>query len=381
MNFNMKMGGKKMKKCMSYILIFTLIFTLIGCTEKKAENVREKDRFDIKAANDIVESYIKNIALEKYDKANELLSEKVKTDVKDIKPNDLKIKGFRTEEMSENAGEGNFRLNVVKANMNKPETQIVEYKFKVIKDGIDYKIEEIKTTLLMEAFHSFDEIRFRKKSELGTFLLTDMEGLPKYAYSKDDSAQMKSKIVPKSSFGPIVLDYTGDIVAISTIGNGRYIGLLTFDDSMETQGQGGGGGGSGVGNPNSSGAGGEQRDTQSRKMPKEKPIGKQIVSCDIMENAVIENMIFSKDEKLLAVQYSKDGNRSIRVYNVGDGELIKFNFEEEYPLNKVNIVLRGFEEETMKYTIVPKDKQNGIEKYVGNWELDLKEFKAKKSES
>ncbi|PRR73365.1 hypothetical protein [Clostridium thermopalmarium] len=370
-----------MKKCMSYILIFTLIFTLIGCTEKKAENVREKDRFDIKAANDIVESYIKNIALEKYDKANELLSEKVKTDVKDIKPNDLKIKGFRTEEMSENAGEGNFRLNVVKANMNKPETQIVEYKFKVIKDGIDYKIEEIKTTLLMEAFHSFDEIRFRKKSELDTFLLTDMEGLPKYAYSKDDSAQMKSQIVPKSSFGPIVLDYTGDIVAISTIGNGRYIGLLTFDDSMETQGQGGGGGGSGVENPNSSGAGGEQRDTQSRKMPKEKPIGKQIVSCDIMENAVIENMIFSKDEKLLAVQYSKDGNRSIRVYNVGDGELIKFNFEEEYPLNKVNIVLRGFEEETMKYTIVPKDKQNGIEKYVGNWELDLKEFKAKKSES
>lgn len=371
-----------MKKYISYMLIFIIIFTFIGCTKQKAENVREKDRFDIKIANNIVESYIKSIAAEKYNEANELLSEKVKTDVNDIKPNDLKIKGFRTEEMTESSGEGSFRTNVVKSNTNKPETQVIEYRFKVIKDGIDYKIDEIKTSLFREAFQDFDEIRLRKEQDLDTFLITAMEGLPKYAYSKDDNAKMKSQLVPKGNFGIITLDYTGSTIAITTTGEDAYIGVLAFDDSMETQGQnkgGGQGGGQNGGQNGGGGANGQQGGAQNGKMPKEKPIGKQLLSCDVMQKTTVEDMVFSKDEKLLAIQYKKEGNRSIRVYNIGNGELIKFKFEEEYPLNKVDIIFKGFEKDTMKYTVVPKGEQKDVSEYVGNWEMDLKEFKAKKS--
>ncbi|QGU96581.1 hypothetical protein GOM49_17130 [Clostridium bovifaecis] len=366
-----------MKKYISYMLIFIIVFTLIGCTKQKAENVREKDRFDIKVANNIVESYIKNITAEKYNEANDLVSERVKTDVKDIKPNDLKIKGFRTEEMTESSGEGNFRVNVVKSNVNKPETQVIEYRFKVIKDGIDYKIDEIKTSLFREAFQSFDEIRLRKEQDLDTLLITAMEGLPKYAYSKDDNAKMKSQLVPKGNFGVITLNYTGSTIAITTTGEDTYIGILAFDDSMETQGQ-NKGGGQGGGQQGDGGANGQQDGNQKGKMPKEKPIGKQLLSCDVMQKTTVEDMIFSKDEKTLAIQYQKEGKRSIRVYNIGSGELIKFKFEEEYPLNKVDVILKGFEKDTMKYTVVPKGEQKDVSEYVGNWEMDLKEFKAKK---
>lgn len=377
----MKMGDETMRKYVRHAFIFIISVSLLGCTENKVENVREKDRFDIKVANSIVESYIKNIAAEKFNAANELLTEKIKTDTKDIKPNDLKIKGFRTEEMNETAGEGNFRVNVVKANINKPETQIVEYRFKVIKDGIDYKINEINTSPFREAFQSFDEIRLRKENELDTLLITSMEGLPKYAYSRDDNGKMKSQLVPRNKFGVISLDYSGKTVAITTTGNNTFIGVLAFDDSMETQGGKGGqsGGKEGGEGGGGGGAGGQQDGQQQGKMTREKAIGKELLSCDIMTNTTIDNIVFSKDEKLLAVQYTKEGNKSIRTYTIGSGELIDFSFEEEYPLNKVNVIFTSFEEDIMKYTVVPKGEAEGVNEYIGNWELDLKEFKAKKS--
>lgn len=367
-----------MKKIISYSMAFIIMFSLLGCSNQKVEDVREKDRFDIKAANKLVESYIKSIAAEKFDEANEFLSDKIKTDTKNIQPNDLKIKGFRTEEMTESAGEGNFRVNIVKSNMKKPETQIIEYRFKVKKDGIDYKIDEINTSVFKEAFQSFDEIRLRKENQLDTLLVTTLEGLPKYSYSKEDSAQMKSQLVPKKSFGVITLDYSGETIAITTTGDSVFIGVLNFDDSMETQGS-SGGVGQGGGQQGGGGANGQQGGEQQGKMPREKAIGKQLLSCDVIQKATIENMGFSKDEKLLAVQYTKEGNKSIRVYNIGSGELIKFNFEEEYPLNKVEITFAGFEKDIMKYTVSPKGEVEGISEYIGEWELDLKEFKAKKA--
>lgn len=369
-----------MKKYISCILSIAMIFLFIGCTQKKAENVREKDRFDIKEANKIVDAYIKSITDEKYDEASRLLTEKVKSNTGEIKPNDLKIKGYKTEEMTESGGEGSFRVKVVKSNASNPETQVLDYRIKVIKDGIDYKINEIKTSNFKEAFKDFDSIRIRKENSVETYLVTKFDGLPKYAYSKDDNAKMKSQVIPKDNYGIITLDYTGDLIALSTIGsNNTFVGILTFDDAVSTQG-GAGGSKKGEGDQGDQQGGKDQQGGAEGKNLKEKPIGKELISCDIIENGKLENMVFSKDEKLLAVQYTKGNNKSIKVYNVGSGDLIKTKFEEEYPLGKVDVIFMRFEKEKMLYRVLPKNEQDKNNEYVGDWELDLKSFKIKKAE-
>lgn len=365
-----------MKKYISCILSIAMIFMFIGCTQKKAENVREKDRFDIKEANKVVDTYIKSIANEKYDEASRLLTEKVKSNTGEIKPNDLKVKGYKTEEMTESGGEGSFKVKVVKSNASNPETQVLDYRIKVIKDGIDYKINEIKTSNFKEAFKDFDSIRIRKENSVETYLVTKFDGLPKYAYPKEDNGKMKSQIIPKDNYGIITLDYTGDLIALSTVGSDNtFIGILTFDDAVSTQGAGGTKKGGG-----DQGNQGDQQGGTEGKTLKEKPIGKELTSCDIIENGKLENMVFSQDEKLLAVQYTKGNNKSIRVYNTGSGELIKIKFEEEYPLGKVDVIFMRFEKEKMLYRVLPKNEQDKNNEYVGDWELDLKSLKIKKAQ-
>lgn len=363
-----------MRRYISHILILFMIFILTGCDKQNTEDVKQKDIFDIDIARNTVESYINRVSAGKYDEANELLTEKVKTDVKDIKTTKLKINGFKIEEMSEVGRGGEFEANVTKSNMTKPESQIIKYRFRVIKDGIDYKIDEIKVMPFREAFQSFGEIRLRKEDEADTLLVVDMEGIPISVHPQDDSGKFGSKIIPKGKFGAITLDYSGKSLAISTTGGDTYICILNIDDSTETQG--GNGKQGDDGEEGSSGAGDKQNLSQGQKTIREKSIAKKLISCDIMENTTLENMVFSKDEDLLAVQFKKEGNRLIRVYNTNSGELIDFKFEEEYPINKVNIAFAGFDEETMKYTVTAKEGADDVSQYVGYWELDLEKFKA-----
>lgn len=364
-----------MKKYVSYLMIVTMMALIIGCGKKTAENVKEKDSFNIKEANTIVESYLDAISAEKYEDAKKFLIENIKSDTKDLKSNDLKIKGYKIEEMNESAGEGNFRIKVAKSNLVKPEAQIIEYRIEVIKDGIDYKINEVKTANFKEVYTELDEIRLRKENEVETYLLANFQSLPKYAYSKDDNGKMKSQEVPKTKYGMITLNYTGDVAVISTVGEDTYLGLLSFDEVVETQGGEEKGQNSGKGETNS-GIGGQEG---KLKLMKEKPIGKSLISCDIISNGKIESMVFSQDEKLLAVQYTRNNEKSIKVYETGGGELIKVNFAEEYPLSKVDVLYVNFEKDKLLYKVVPKNPQEKDNEYIGDWELDLKTFKMSKS--
>lgn len=362
-----------MKKYISYIMILVMVAILIGCGEKTAENVKEKDAFDLKAANTLVEQYLDDISSESYERANKVLLENVKGNVKNIQPNNLKIKGYRIEELNESVGEGNFRVKVVKSNIVRPEAQVVEYRIKVVKDGIDYKISEVNASNFKEVYKELDEIRLRKEDEVDTYLLTNFKGLPKYAYAKGDNGKMNSEEVPLNEYGMATLNYSGDLAAISTLGKGTYIGILSFDESAFTQGSSQGGNQGGEGQEGQGGQGGQL------KLMKEKPIGQKFVSLDVIKGGKIENMVFSQDEKLIVVQYTKGEMKSIRVYGVGNGELIKTNFDEEYPLNKVNVIYTKFKKDKMLYKVMPKNDQEKNNEYVGDWELDLKTFKILKS--
>lgn len=359
-----------MKKYISYILVVFVIFSFMGCSEKKAENVKEKDNFDIKEASTTVDKYVKFIKNEDFTSGNKLLSDNMKTKEGSLTKNDLKIMGHKILEMSESNGEGNFKVQIVKSNLNAPETIITESMMTVIKKGMDYKIDKIDNSIKKEIFYRDKMLRLRKEKEVDTNLVIDTQGLPKYAYSKDDKAKMKIETVPKSNFGVIEFGYEGNKIAMTTFDSNTFVGILMLDDTMITQG-----------NDEQKGQG-EQQEEAGGKVLKEVPVGKQLLACDILNNSEVEFMMFSMDEKFLAVQYKTRDNskRCMRVYGVTSGELIPVMFEEEYPLSKVQVVFDEFQKEKALYKVIPKTEADKDNEYIGKWEMDLKEFKLKKAE-
>ncbi len=108
------------------------------------------------------------------------------------------------------------------------------------------------------------------------------------------------------------LSYSENFIAISTYDKNSYIGIITIDESKAVQGgqdqgeqgnqgdQGGAGGGE---------AG--QKETDIMEEIGEKPIGKEISSLDLLKGSKIDFMVFSPDEKFIAVQYETSDKTKI----------------------------------------------------------------------
>ncbi|WMJ80237.1 hypothetical protein RBU49_15650 [Clostridium sp. MB40-C1] len=363
---------KYIRNILTILVTISILLSFISCGQKKAEDVKEKDNFDMKMASLTVENYVKFTKNQQYDQANSLVSDSVKINKQDLTQNGLKITGYKMLEMNESNEGGNFKIEVIKSNESKPETLITESEIIVKKEGIDYKINKINTDIKKEIFFNDGMLRLRKENEVDTNLVTDMQGLPKYAYSKDDKAKMKMNIVPKTNFGIIEFGYEGTSIAMTTFDSDTFIAILMLDDTMTTQGN--------NDNPQDQQSTGDQKGKNGGKILKEVPLGKKITSCDILTNSKVEFMRFSLDEKYLAVQYIANDNskRAIRLYDTSNGDILSVNFEEEYPLNKVQVILGEFQNEKMKYKVIPKSESDKSNDYVGEWEMDLKELKLKK---
>lgn len=357
-----------MKKYTSYISIILIIFIMGGCANKEYENVKEKDVFNMKMATAVVEEYFHYLEVDKYKEAGDMLVGKAKTNTKDIRATSLKLKGHRISEVTESGGEGDFKIDVMKSNINRPETQVLEYRITVNKSGMDYKISDINSVVVKEVFRNLDQLRLRKENQVDNLLVMDMSGVTGYTYTKSDNGKLTSEMVPKKKFGMCALSYSGDTLAIITQDKDSYVGLVILDDTVQTQGE----------PEDEDKGGGESAKDKNTKMIKEKPIGKQLITCDLLKDTSIENMIFSKDDKLLAIQYKKGNDICVKVFDKENGECIPISFEEEYPLNKVYVIFKDFDKEKMIYNVVPKDSKDKSNKYTGQWELDLKKYKISK---
>jgi hypothetical protein len=202
---------------------------------------------------------------------------------------------------------------------------------------------------------------------------------PQYAFSKDDKGNLSKQEVPKNSFSVMNFGYEGERIAVSSYNKDSYVGIIKIDESMATQGGGGGGGGGeeqGGGPGSKSGEKGGQG-----TMAKEKPIGKEMTSVDLIKDAKVEFMTFSSGEKFLVVQYNKpDMGRCIRIYNTDSGELIKEKLEEKFPYGKVEIVFSSFDKDVVNFEVIQKDKEDKkAAEVAGKYQMNLKEeFKIKR---
>ncbi|MCB2311357.1 hypothetical protein LGL55_08830 [Clostridium tagluense] len=353
-----------MKKILSCLLIIFYVLSFTGCAKKESEEKVKVNAFEIKSATNVVDNYMSFLMKEDYENGKKLYTKELSKKNDQVKLNDVKIKGYKVTESNEVGRSGIFKVRVTRTSIVSPLCSLDEYSIKVVKDGAEYKISEINNMPQKEAFVEGVGIRYRDKKNVKTNLIIDVAGFPKYVYSRDDVAKLYKIMVPLKEFSPMNFSYEGEKLAVSTYNKNSFIGIVSIDESLAVQGDAGKSGGQ------SSQGGG------SDIIVKEKPIGKELITLDLLFNCKVEFMTFSLDEKFLLVQYTKENmGKYIRVYTVENGDMIPVNFEKDYPIEKVQIVFSSFGEDSMTYEVIPKSNINSSETdIIGKWKLNLKDF-------
>ncbi|APH18586.1 hypothetical protein [Clostridium botulinum] len=361
-------------------LIFTTTISLFGCKKNK-EDTKVTNDFDIKIATNLLNSYMESLIEENMEGAQRLYSKKLKKDKIKKENKDVKIKGYTTEQINEVGKSALFIAKVVSVNVKEPYTSVEEYKIRVIKEENEYKIDEVNISMDKEAFTKNNRIRYRNKNNVKTELIIKPSTLPDYSYAKDDKANIEKLTVPKKNIGPMSLSYSENFIAISTYDKNSYIGIITIDESKAVQGGQDQGDQGGQGEQGGAG-GGETRQEATDIMEEigEKPIGKEISSLDLLKGSKIDFMVFSPDEKFIAVQYeTSDKTKNTRIYQADSADIIPFKMEDKFPLNKVNVTLSSFATDSIIFNVSSKEKNDkNLTEFIGKWQLDLKEFKVKK---
>lgn len=362
-----------MKKLFCYIIGFCIIINFSGCKKSSLGESSVLKKFDIEKATKTVESYLKASMKNDASAMNNLYAKDFKKKTEDKKQSNLIITGYKLSEVTESGNMGIIKANIIKVNTQLPFTQLEESDFKIIKEKESYKIKEIDNKNESEVFAEGKQLRIRMKDKAKTLLVTKMDGIPKYYYSQEDKAKNNMLPVSLDQFGIMTLTYGGTAQAISTKGKNSYIEIVHYEEAMMTQG--------GTDKSGGESGGGTQQQGGEINVAPEKPIAKEIVPVDVLSDGVVDNMIFSQDEKLLAVQYTKNGiGTSVKIYKHKTGELVKFDFNKTYPIEKVDVIIDSFPKKGLIYNVKPKDKykdDSGVKAIIGKWQLDTEKFTVK----
>jgi hypothetical protein len=209
-------------------------------------------------------------------------------------------------------------------------------------------------------------LRVKEKTTPETKLLIDNSSIPKYAYNKDNKASVLKIETPEEDFEALSIDYTGYKLCM-TRSNDKYtyIALVGLDEAIAVQG--------------GADEGGDEKEKEKDRV-REKPIAKEVMSMDILENVKVEYALFSLEESAIVLQVNKEGTgRWIRLYDARSGDLTENDIDKMFSADDVELVFAGFEKETMFFDVISKGKlELSKDKILGRWKINLKDFAIEK---
>lgn len=363
------MGKNKIFRIIIVIMILSCSVSIFACTKKENENSNKKGKsFDIKETIKVAEDYMDNLMKGDYDACKNLYSEKFKSEL--IKTssnmvNEMPIMGYKIEETNQVGYSGMIKIDVTRASLNASYGTLHQYIIKISKIDDKYLIDSIVSTALKETFSKGITMRIRSKDDVNTNLLANFSGIPKYSFSKDDKSEMFKLKVPMQSFGACCISYSGEKVCISTTDlKDVYLAIISVDESLKTQGE---------ENKGTTQDGGKSEGEEV----KEKPVGKDIFSLDILRDTKVTHIVFSSDESFIEVSYERPSyGKFIRIYSTSNGDMIPFSFEEEYNIKNNDVEFVKFSKDFAIYKVIPKDNKS----MATMWQLNLKDFKSEKIE-
>lgn len=357
------------KKFLFTIILCISIMGFVGCTSNNIEMQKKKKNFNANAASNLVENYMRCLVRDDYDSAKKLYSDDMLKEEGKYKKSDIIVRGYNIQEVTEVSKSAIFKVATVSTKKD-AYVSLDQYIIQVIKEKDGYKIGEVKIKPVKEVFKDGQGIRMRDKNNVDTNLVIDKDMLPKYVFPKEDKLNLYREKVPQRSFGNMGIAFSGTKVLISTYDKNCYISSILIDESLAVQGQ-----------EDNKGGGESQKQDKGIKDIKEKPIGKEISNLDLLKDAKVDYMLFSQDEKFIMVQYTKNNaSKCIKLYDGDGGKMVPVKFEEAFPIDKVNVEYYYFDKDYMFFKVTPKKElKDEYKDLIGNWKLDLKDFKIKRT--
>ena len=357
-----------MKRFTAVLMLILLLCTGCSMMNKKTVKKDKKDSFDLNKAEETVKNYMNFIILDDYDNAKKILSDKAEG-VINISKSDYKIKGYNIDTKIKSGSSGVFKIKAARESMIMPKASLEDYYIEVTKEKSDYKITKIKNEIEKESFVGENGIRIRSDGDVETKLLIDIDGFPEYAYAKTDKIKLNKFSVPKDKFGAISFNYSGNKLAVSTFdGSSVFYGMVRINEAVSTQANGQGTQQQQQGGNGSSGS-------SSNGFAKEKPIGKELMPLDIIQNAKVQYMTFSPDEKYIAVQCADNKNDTfLNIYDAMSGDILPYESKDKVNASDEDIMFKYFDDKGNAF-FDTKEKKG--KKILKKWELNMENMKVK----
>lgn len=361
---------KKFFHFFSVAILGILFVTLSSCFSKGKEPAEaDIDVFKSKEVIGFVDSYMECLFKGEYSKA-EAMHLDGNDSFQNVEDN-LKIMGWNTEEVSNAVDGAMVKVMVCKSSKENVVSILERYDINVEKDNEEYKIKSVKISKEEESFKEGENLRIRQKNNVKTNLLIDKSGLPQYVYPKDDKEKIKeTQISPQSEFALSAFNYSGEKIAVSSEDKDAFISIIKIEEDLKVQGK--------ADDMDKKEKGDSSNDDKNNV--REIPIGKEIIPLDIIKDSKIELLIFSKDEKFLAVQYKDyEGTTRIRCYNSDSGDIVAEELVDKFPPDIYDLIFEGFDESNL-YLSARAKEYNDVENKVApvSVKINLKDFKIEK---
>lgn len=364
---------KKKILSLASLLLFTLML-FSACTESTVKE-EDVDIFSPKKSYEVADKYLELIKNNNIEEANKLCTENLISNNKEISTGTSRIIAYAPDNLIESSKSSFITFNVIRNSASEPKCDLDNYAIKVIKDGDQYKIDEIKATNLKQVFVRNKSLRMIGEDGGKSDLIISLNNIPKDIYLKENQLMLYKEKVPADNFGPVSLGYKGEKIAISTTsGDKAFISIAFIEESEETQGS------------TSQGEGGGNTEQQGSNVEggleelMDKPIAKKVIPLDMINGAKLDNLVFTQEERYLITQYINSSEvKRMKVYSGDTGDLVSLNFDEMFSDDKYNLELLEFEKDKFNINVSAKDGIKDIDtEILGEYKVDLEEKVIKK---
>lgn len=330
------------KRVLSCILVLT-ISILIGCSKVKEDNVASLDLFDVFKGKELATNYLINIRNGNIEKANEVCVKELVDNNVNLSEGVSDIAGFQLDKTIASSEFAYYIFNVIRDSSTEPKSDLESYTIKVNRNGDSYSVSEIKAKTQRELYIKNNSLRIIGEKGGKSSLVISLNNIPKDTYLRENKVMLYKEKVPNNNFGKVVLGFTGQKIAISTIDDkNAFICIAYIDNTLMENG-------ADViadsTNPQGSSISGLQEVL-------EKPITSKVVPVDLLNNVQIENFIFSKEDDNIAVNYkNQTGIDRLNIYKADDGTMIDAKLDEVFNKDIYNVKAEYFDDDKLIFDV------------------------------
>lgn len=349
------------KRVLSVILVLT-ISILIGCSKVKDDNEVSLDLFDVFKGKELATNYLINIRNDDIEKANEICVRELVDNNVNLSEGISDIVGFQLDKTIASSDFAYYIFNVIRDSSKEPKSGLESYTIKVNRNGDNYSISEIKAKPQRELYIKNNVLRIVGEKGGKSSLVISLNNIPKDTYLRENKIMLYKEKVPNNNFGKVVLGFTGQKIAISTIDDkNAFICIAYIDNTLMQNGT----------DDISSSTASQGNQISELQEALEKPITNKVVPVDLLNNVQIENFIFSKEDNDIAVNYkNQSGIERLNIYKADDGSKIDAKLEDIFNVNIYNVKAEYFDGHKLIINVYKSD--GTIDNTTGEYSFNMK---------